>query len=57
MINQWEKIGSLNCEYTNEILCISTGEEILNDLDLGSVFERFYFHENKVEIFFVYLER
>jgi hypothetical protein len=39
MINQWEKVDYLICEYQNltRALCKGKGEEILVELDLSSV--------------------
>ena len=36
-MNQWGNVGELKCEYDIELLCISTGEEILKKRDISKV--------------------
>ena len=36
-INQWENVQELTCEYDIEVLCISTGKEVLSDANLSKV--------------------
>ena len=37
MVNQWENIPTLKCEYDVEILCLSSGPAVIEELKIYSV--------------------
>ena len=37
MINQWENISELKCEYDLELLCLPTGISLLNETKIRPV--------------------
>ena len=37
MLNQWENVSEIECEYDIELLCLTTGGSVLNEENIRRV--------------------